>query len=83
MKINILPVGDPSLDALFDRVYIIADARGIQREEAIRNALRRWIDIVVEGAEGPATPSRCLETTEAEFEAFKVVLAAMRAYHHT
>lgn len=77
MKISIIPVDDRTLQALIDRFHARADAYGIKRDEAMREAMRKWLERT-DGVESEET--RVLEATETELVALKAVLAAMRCY---
>jgi hypothetical protein len=81
MRINILDVPSRELDHLCERVTARAIARDLPPEEAFRQALRGWLERTGEGlAEPERQGDRVLEATEAELEALKAVLAAMRSY---
>jgi hypothetical protein len=76
VKIKIIPVVDRTLQALIDRFHERADALGIAHDEAMREALRSWLEHT-----GVETDERVLEATESELAALKAVLAAMRSYN--
>ena len=81
MKITVLNVADRSLDNLLERVHARAEALGISREEAYRDAFRRWLEHSSDThVDAPAPDCTFIEATPAELAALKLILAAMRSY---
>ncbi|MFY9727988.1 MAG: ribbon-helix-helix protein, CopG family [Bryobacteraceae bacterium] len=75
MKINFEFVEDPSIKALLERFYEVAEARGITRDEALRQALSQWIKS--RGGGGGAT-GVTLDVTQKEFALIHATLDALR-----
>jgi hypothetical protein len=80
MKITVLNVNDRDLDALLEKVHERAKALGIEREEAYRDAFRRWLERFGTNLPRPEPETATLEATPAELAALEAVLAAMRSY---
>lgn len=78
MKIHYIFVEDRDLSHLLERVYDRAQSLGIDKVEAVRQALRDWLAHSGQPQQQPG--DRVLEATPAEYEALTRVLAAMRRY---
>jgi hypothetical protein len=73
MEIRLNPVKDRDLNALYERVREVAEAHGLTKDEAVREALYLWLERL-----GQAKPTRILDVTETEGRALFAVLEAIR-----
>jgi hypothetical protein len=73
MEIRLKFVVSPEVQVLLDRLYEVADAQGIDRDEAFRQALRLWLESV-----GAEDRERTLVITQAEFGVIEAVLGCLR-----
>lgn len=73
MEINFEFVPDHSLTALWERFIEVANAQGIERDEALRQALHAWLLSV-----GSGVPGATLTLTENEFSWIRATLGVAR-----
>jgi hypothetical protein len=73
MEINFQFVPDHSMSALWERFNEVADAQGIGRDEALRQALQAWLLSV-----GSGIAATTVTLTEKEFTWIRATLDALR-----
>jgi hypothetical protein len=73
MQINFQFVPDRSIKRLWERFYEAAEAHGIGRDEALRQALTQWLISL-----GSGVPASTLTITEKEFAWIRATLDVLR-----
>lgn len=75
MKIKFIFSDEKDLRKVEQRFYAVAEAHGLTKDEALREALLFWLHMVPEGSDFT------LEVTDAEWKELRPVIALIRERH--